>query len=79
MSSFGSFGSLGGACVVSAFGMLSTPKPVSRSKPSLPTSFAVTRMSSKICVLSNVGRAVQTHAVAPETSGAEKLVPDSAA
>ena len=64
--------------MVSAFGMLSTPKPVSRSKPSLATSVAVTRMSSKIWVLSNVGRAVQTHAVAPETSGAEKLVPESA-
>jgi hypothetical protein len=34
-------------------------------------------MSSKIWVLSSSGRAVQTHAVAPDTIGAEKLVPSS--
>ena len=34
-------------------------------------------MTSKSCVLSSVGRTVQTQADAPATIGAEKLVPSS--
>ena len=79
MSSFGSCGSSGGAGVVERGRDVSTPKPVSLSKPGgADVASRITRMSSKICVLSSVGRAVQTQAVAPETIGAEKLVPSSA-
>ena len=40
-------------------------------------SFADPRIRSKSCVFSSVGRAVQTQAVAPATSGDEKLVPST--
>ena len=76
-SSFGSLGSGGGAGNASAAGMSSTPKPVARSWPGGPTSRADIRITSKSCVLSRSGRAVQTSAAAPATIGAEKLVPDA--
>ena len=38
-------------------------------------STAERRITSKSCVASSSGRTVQTHALAPETSGAAKLVP----
>ena len=61
--------------MVSAVGMSRIPQPVSLSNPCGPTSRADQRIKSKICELSSIGRAVHTHAVAPETIGAEKLVP----
>src|SRR5262245_16870935 len=74
-SSFGSLGSFGGADAVSAVGMSSRPYPAALSKPGAPMSRALVRITSKICVTSRSGRAVQTHAAAAETIGAAKLVP----
>ena len=46
-----------------------------RRCPAAPMSTAERRITSKSWVASSVGRAVHTHALAPETSGAAKLVP----
>jgi hypothetical protein len=50
---------------------------VLRFQPRLPTWRAERRITSKSWVLVKVGRSVQTAAEAPETSGAEKLVPSN--
>ena len=39
--------------------------------------WAERRITSKSCVFESFGRSVQTAAAAPETSGAEKLVPSN--
>ena len=75
MSSFGSCGSDGGVGSASAAGTLSWPKPVRTSQPAGAMSTADPRMTWKSCVTSSVGRCVATHAAAPVTIGAAKLVP----
>ena len=55
--------------------MSSIPKPVSGSKPCGAMSVAEERSRPKIWPLSRSLRIVQTSAAAPDTIGAEKLVP----
>src|SRR5205807_8463200 len=74
-SSFGSCGSVCGGVAARAAGRSSRPKPVSGWNPLFQMSRALQRMRSNTSVLSSLGRAVQTQAVAAETIGGEKLVP----
>ena len=79
--SLGSAGSWIGslsAGTLSAAPTLSTPKPVSASQPGRPTSRALRRTAWTTRSGVSSGRAARTHAIAAETIGAEKLVPESA-